>query len=180
MSSRENIFLVGPMGAGKTTIGRQLAEALGYQFVDSDHEIEQRTGANIPLIFDVEGEAGFRRREAAVIDELTQRTGLVLATGGGAVLDPANRTHLKTRGKVIYLAASVAKLLERTARDRNRPLLQTADPRAKLEALMAERDPLYRDVADLVVNTDRGSVRRVVKDILARLQRSPAARQGSD
>jgi len=178
MSQRENIFLVGPMGAGKTTIGRQLAEALGYIFLDSDHEIEQRTGANIPLIFDVEGEAGFRRREAAVIDELTQRSGLVLATGGGAVLDPDNRTHLKARGRVIYLAASIAKLLERTARDRNRPLLQTGDPRAKLEELMALRDPLYRDVADIVVDTDRGSVRRVVKDILMRLakQADPASR----
>jgi len=169
MNQRDSIFLVGPMGAGKTTIGRQLAEALSYAFIDSDHEIEERTGANIPLIFDVEGEAGFRRREAAVIDELTQRSAVVLATGGGAVLDPSNRTHLKARGRVIYLAASIGKLLERTARDRNRPLLQTDDPRAKLEELMAQRDPLYREVADVVINTDRGSVRRVVKDILARL-----------
>lgn len=176
MSEHDNIYLVGPMGAGKTTIGRQLAEALGFTFVDSDHEIEQRTGANIPLIFDVEGEAGFRRRESAVIDELTQRSAIVLATGGGAVLDAANRAHLKERGRVVYLAASIGKLLERTARDRNRPLLQTANPRARLEELMAARDPLYREVADIIVNTDRGGVRRVVKDILARLGRPPATR----
>lgn len=168
----ENIFLVGPMGAGKTTIGRQLAEALGFTFVDSDHEIERRTGANIPLIFDVEGEEGFRRRETAVIDELTQRPGVVVATGGGAILDPVNRAHLRTRGRVVYLAASIGKLLERTARDRNRPLLQTNDPRTTLEELMAIRDPLYREVADFVVNTDRGNVRRVVNDILMRLKQA--------
>ncbi|QKT03422.1 shikimate kinase AroK [Ectothiorhodospiraceae bacterium 2226] len=164
--SARRIFLVGLMGAGKTTVGRRLAEALQLEFVDSDHEIERRTGASIPLIFDVEGEAGFRRREAAVIDELTQRRGVVLATGGGAVLDPANRRHLAERGLVIYLSASLEQLWRRTSRDRNRPLLQTQDPRAKLKQLMVERDPLYREIADVVVATDKRGVRHVVAEIL--------------
>jgi len=165
----DNIFLVGPMGAGKTTIGRQLAKSLGMEFLDSDHEIEQRTGADIPLIFDLEGEAGFRHREQAVIDELTQRTGVVLATGGGAVLSAENRVHLSRRGRVIYLHASVDQLVTRTARDRNRPLLQTDDPHARLESLMAVRDPLYREVADLIIETGGRTVRQVVKQILGKI-----------
>ncbi len=158
------------MGAGKTTIGRQLAEALGMDFVDSDQAIEARTGATIPWIFDVEGEAGFRKREKAMIDELTRRQNVVLATGGGAVLDPENRRHLQSRGTVIYLHADIDQLLERTRKDRNRPLLQTDDPRARLEALMAERDPLYREVADIILETGQRGVRHAVQALLKRLQ----------
>jgi len=157
------------MGAGKTTIGRQLAQSLGKQFLDSDHEIEARTGVNIPLIFELEGESGFREREAAVIDELTGRENVVLATGGGAVLREQNRRHLKQRGTVVYLQANVEQLLERTRKDKNRPLLQTADPAARLTALLQEREPLYLELADLVVNTGQGSIRNVVEAILEKL-----------
>ena len=170
MAARPNIFLVGPMGAGKTTIGRRLAEALGMDFVDSDQEIEARTGATIPWIFDVEGEAGFRKREKTLIDELTQRPNLVLATGGGAVLDPENRRHLQARGTVIYLHATLDELLARTRKDRNRPLLQTADPRARLEAILREREPLYREVADIVFETGQRSIRQAVQSLLRQLQ----------
>jgi shikimate kinase len=163
---KRNIFLVGLMGAGKTTIGRQLARTLGYEFVDSDHEIEQRTGADIPWIFDIEGEAGFRERERTVIDELTQRQGIVLATGGGAVLDPANRRHLMSRGLVVYLRASVKHLFKRTALDRNRPLLQTDDPHQRLQQLLDERDPLYREIADIIVDTNNRSVSNSVRLIV--------------
>ncbi len=158
------------MGAGKTTIGKQLASALGLTFKDSDHEIVERTGATIPWIFDVEGEEGFRRREREMIDELTAEQGLVLATGGGAVLAEENRRHLKERGTVIYLQASIEQLLKRTARDKNRPLLQTDDPRAKLEGLMAEREPLYREAADIIINTERRSLKGVIKEITRRLE----------
>lgn len=168
--TKPNVFLVGPMGAGKTTIGRQLADLLGRGFKDSDHEIVRRTGASIPLIFEIEGEEGFRKREQDVIDALTQEPELVLATGGGAVLREANRQFLRERGVVVYLYGSVEQLLRRTRRDRNRPLLQTEDPRAKLEELMAQRDPLYREVADFVVYTDDRSVRSVVKEIAHRLE----------
>jgi len=165
-----NVFLVGPMGAGKSTIGRQLARELGYEFLDSDRVIEERTGVDNPFIFDMEGEAGFRKRESGVIDELTQRSGIVLATGGGAVLDPANRRHLAARGTVIYLRTSVDQQLARTARDKKRPLLQTEDPRARLEALFSERDPLYRAIADVQVETDGRSVRDVVREIVRTLK----------
>ena len=168
--SRSNIILVGPMGAGKTTIGRQLAKATGKAFVDSDQEIENRTGASIPWIFDVEGEEGFRRRERDMLTELTDRDDTVIATGGGAILSPETRKLMRKRGMVIYLRASVDQILRRTARDRNRPLLQTEDPRARLEALMAERDPLYREVADLTLDTDERSVRSVVRESLDRLE----------
>ncbi|MCG6934326.1 MAG: shikimate kinase AroK [Proteobacteria bacterium] len=174
MKNQSNVFLVGPMGAGKTTIGRQLADALGMEFVDSDHEIEARTGASIPWIFDVEGEAGFRKRESAVIDDLTQRHNIVLATGGGAVLDKANRDYLRNRGKVIYLAADVEQLLQRTRHDRNRPLLQTDNPRTRLEELMQIRDPLYREVADIVLQTGQSSVRHAVDRIIRALKNNPA------
>jgi len=167
---QDNLFLVGPMGAGKTTIGRQLAQILQREFKDSDHEIVRRTGASIPLIFDIEGEEGFRRREADVIDGLTRAEGLVLATGGGAVLREENRQILRARGTVIYLYASIEQLVRRTARDRNRPLLQTADPKAKIKELMEQRDPLYREVADMILYTDDRSVRSVVKEILIRLE----------
>lgn len=167
----KKIFIVGPMGAGKTTIGRQLAKNLGWDFVDSDHEIVARTGVKIPVIFDVEGEAGFRKREKAVIDELTQRQNLVLATGGGAVLDEDNRNLLRQRGVVVYLCATPEQLFKRTARDRNRPLLQTDDPQEKIKQLLAERDPLYRGVADIIMETGEESVRIVVRKLMAHLKR---------
>jgi len=170
MNTPGSIFLTGPMGAGKSTIGRQLAKQLSMSFHDSDHEIEQRTGVDIPLIFELEGEAGFRKREAEVIDTLTRLPGIVLATGGGAILDPENRTRLASRGKVIYLHTSVDQQLARTRHDRNRPLLQTPDPRTTLEELLAIRDPLYRDVADLVIETDGMHVRDVVRKIVNLLQ----------
>jgi len=159
------------MGAGKTTIGRHLASALGLSFVDSDREIEERTGASIPLIFDIEGESGFRRRERAMIDELTQRPGIVLATGGGAVLAEENRCHLVARGTVIYLETTVERQLERTRLDRNRPLLEGENPRTRLEELMRIREPLYREVADIIVTTDRGAIKTVVKQLVRKLAR---------
>jgi 3-dehydroquinate synthase len=161
-----NIFLVGLMGAGKTTIGRLLARRLDLTFIDSDHEIEARTGATIPWIFEIEGEASFRRREADVIRELTSQNGIVLATGGGAVLNPASRALLAERGTVIYLRASVSSILQRTAHDKNRPLLQTADPRRKLEDLTEQREPLYREIADIVIDTGRPNVQSMVQTIL--------------
>lgn len=160
---KRNIFLIGLMGAGKTTIGRQLARNLGCDFIDSDHEIERRTGADIPWIFDIEGEQGFREREEAVIDDLSQRHGIVLATGGGAVLDVRNRQHLAARGLVVYLRASVDRLMLRTEKDRNRPLLQTDDPAQRLQSLYDQRDPLYREIADIIVDTDNRNVASSVK-----------------
>lgn len=165
----DRIFLVGLMGAGKTTIGRQLAKALNKQFVDSDREIESQTGASIPLIFELEGEEGFRRRERDMIDKLTQRHDAVLATGGGAILNEDNRRWLGERGVVIYLHATVEQLLERTRMDRNRPLLQTEDPEARLRELMAARDPLYQELADIVIDTGEASVRQVVQDLIKQL-----------
>lgn len=164
-----NIFFVGPMGAGKTTIGRQLARSLGRDFFDSDKEIESRTGADIPLIFELEGEAGFRARERSMIDELTSQSDIVLATGGGAILDPDNRKYLAGRGFVIYLSAPIEQLFQRTSRDTRRPLLQTENPRQKLEELLAVRDPLYREVADLVLITDNKPVRNVTTQLLKQI-----------
>lgn len=164
-----NLTLVGPMGAGKSTIGRLLAKELGLPFRDSDREIEERTGASIPLIFDLEGEQGFRDREEQVIAELVQERGLVLATGGGAILRPANRQALSDNSSVIYLHTSVEHQLERTARDRNRPLLQTGNPRRVLEELMQVREPLYREIADVIVETDTRPPRLVVQEILEQL-----------
>lgn len=166
------IFLIGPMGAGKTTIGRRLAQVLDREFLDSDHEIEQRAGASIPLIFELESEAGFRAREKAVIAELTQHPGIVLATGGGAVLDPDNRRCLAGRGFVVYLYASVDEQLQRTRHDTQRPLLQTADPRARLASLLEQRDPLYREIADLLVSSDGQPLRAIVQQILDHLPSS--------
>lgn len=157
------------MGAGKTTTGRQLARSLGLDFVDSDREIEARSGVDIPTIFDFEGEAGFRQREQAMIDELTRHEGVVLATGGGVVIDPDNRRRLSERGFVVYLATPVDEQLRRTERDSQRPLLQDTDRRATLERLQQERDPLYREIADLVVDTAGGRRRKTVDRILARL-----------
>ena len=169
MKVPNNIFLVGPMGAGKSTVGRQLAKTLNMEFVDCDREIEDRTGVTIAVIFELEGEEGFRKRECAMIEQLTERDGIVLATGGGAVLNEENRSRLRTRGFAIYLNAPIELLLERTARDKQRPLLQTDDPRAMLTALAAEREPLYQQVADMVVKTDRRTARHVVKEIVRRL-----------
>ena len=158
------------MGAGKSTIGRLLAKELRLPFRDSDKEIEQRTGASIPLIFDVEGEQGFREREHAAIQELCQMRGVVLATGGGAVLREDNREVLRTGGHVIYLCTSVDQQLDRTSRDRNRPLLRAPNPRDVLASLMAVRDPLYREIADVIIQTDERPPRLVVQEILAQLQ----------
>lgn len=170
----QNLIIVGPMGAGKTTIGRLLAKELKLSFKDSDKEIEERTGANIPWIFDVEGEQGFRDREQEVLAELCQQQGQVLATGGGAILRPENRQALRAGGYVIYLHASVEQQLARTARDRNRPLLRTANPGQVLRDLLEIRDPLYREIADILIETDERPPRMVVHEILARLQDLPA------
>ena len=169
-NSTNNIFLVGLMGSGKTTIGRSLAKKLNLRFLDADQEIETRTGASIPLIFEIEGEASFRQREANVIRDLTAQQGIVLATGGGAVLNETSRQLLRERGTVIYLRASVASILQRTSHDKNRPLLQTADPRAKIEALSRERAPLYQEVAHIIIETGRPNVHSVVQNILTQLQ----------
>jgi len=158
------------MGAGKSTVGKLLAEKLNYQFVDSDHEIEAKTGANIPMIFDIEGEAGFRVREAAMIDELTQRGEVVLATGGGVVETESNRQHLRSRGFVVYLKSPVEALIQRTKHDRNRPLLQTDNPAQVLRDLMKKREPWYLEMADLVIETQQVPVHRVVKKIIESLQ----------
>jgi shikimate kinase len=157
------------MGAGKSTVGRQLAKALNKDFVDCDREIEERTGVTIAIIFEVEGEEGFRKRERAMIEQLTERDGIVLATGGGVVLDEENRSRLRARGFAIYLDAPIDLLVERTARDRQRPLLQTDDPKARLTDLANEREPLYRQVADMVVKTDRRTARHVVKEVVRRI-----------
>ncbi|SEE32634.1 shikimate kinase [Pseudomonas deceptionensis] len=157
------------MGAGKSTIGRLLAKELHLPFKDSDKEIEVRTGANIPWIFDKEGEPGFRDRETAMIVELCHENGIVLATGGGAVMRPENRLALRNGGRVVYLHASIEQQVARTSRDRNRPLLRNANPEKILRDLLAIRDPLYREIADLVVETDERPPRMVVLDILERL-----------
>lgn len=174
MRSRSNIFLVGPMGAGKTTVGKRLAELRGMTFADSDHAVEERTGVDIAFIFEKEGEAGFRKREKQVIAELTAGQNLVLATGGGAVLDADNRQCLAGRGFVVYLRASVDHQLRRTGRTDSRPLLQTADPRQVLEHLFAVRDPLYREIADLVVDADGGNARGLAQEIGRQLDEGPA------
>ena len=170
MKTSDNIFLVGLMGAGKTTAGRRVAAELGKTFHDSDHEIESRTGVKVSLIFDIEGEAGFRAREKQVIDQLTQLPNVVLATGGGVVLDIDNRRRLAARGLVVYLHGQPRDLWQRTRHDKSRPLLQTADPLAKLEELYRQRDPLYREIADLVIDTGRQSARALQELLLARLR----------
>lgn len=158
------------MGAGKTTVGRLLARRLKRSFHDADEEIERRCGVRIPVIFEIEGEAGFRARETQVIAELCALDNAVLATGGGAVLAEENRRRIAQRGTVIYLHARPSHLWQRVRHDRNRPLLATAEPLRKLEELYAERDPLYREVADLVIDTGKQSVQTLAKDLLARLE----------
>jgi 3-dehydroquinate synthase len=163
------------MGSGKTTVGRALAKKLNKRFIDSDHEIEARTGVSIPVIFELEGEQSFRQREAEIIRELTDLHGIVLATGGGAILNPASRDYLKSRGTVIYLQASVNQILQRTSHDRNRPLLQTADPRARIEELARQREPYYREIAHIVVETGRPNVQSLLNTILAQLEKRNGA-----
>lgn len=170
-----NIYLVGPMGAGKTTVGRHLAELLGREFLDSDHEIERKTGATIPWIFEKEGEVGFRQRETLVINELTERAQLVLATGGGVVTQQPNREFLKNRGIVIYLYTPVEIQLQRTYRDKNRPLLQVENPERKLRDLLALRDPLYREVAHYIIETNQGAARDLAQKILTLIVSEEAA-----
>jgi shikimate kinase len=157
-----NVYLIGLMGAGKTSVGRVLAKRLRKRFVDSDHEIEDRTGVRIPVIFEIEGEAGFRRRESSVVHELVNERDIVLATGGGVVLDAQNRQALRASGLVVYLRAAPSELWLRTRHDRNRPLLHTADPLAKLEELHRIRDPLYRETAHLTVDTGNQAIRSLV------------------
>lgn len=169
----ENIFLVGMMGAGKTSVGKMLARNLGKTFHDSDQVIESRTGVKIPVIFELEGEAGFRARETAVIEELSALKEVVLATGGGAVLHEKNRRLLHARGTVVYLRATVNDLWNRTRHDRNRPLLQTVDPLARLTELYAQRDPLYREAAHVVIDSGSQSLRALVLKLRARLALLP-------
>ena len=169
MRQPQNIFLIGPMGAGKSAVGRQLAKLLHLSFVDSDDEIETRTGVDIPFIFEKEGEDGFRKRETKVIDDLSALESVILATGGGAVVDPQNRSRLGARGFVVYLYTTVDQQLARTQKGRERPMLANGDSRKILEDLMAVRDPLYREIADLTVETDGRKVKAVASEILERL-----------
>jgi len=169
MIGSSNVFLVGPMGSGKSAVGRQLARELGLEFLDSDTEIERRTGVDIPRIFELEGERGFRQREREVLDELTGRPGVVVATGGGAVLDATTRSRLRSRGRVVYLRASVEQQLARTRHSTHRPLLSNPDPRGTLERLLGERAPLYEEVATVTVSTDGRRVPAVVREVLRQL-----------
>ncbi len=171
MNNRNNIYLVGLMGAGKTTVGRQLAKRLGRQFYDSDHEIVQRTGVPIPTIFEIEGEEGFRRREMQAIAELTAGAEIVLATGGGVVLNPENRARLHDTGWVVYLNVPPALLFDRTRHDRNRPLLRVSDPLAKLEELHRQRDPLYRETAHTIVEGSQLVASGIVQHLLREFNR---------
>jgi shikimate kinase len=166
-----NLILVGMMGSGKTTMGRALARHLGKVFVDSDEEIIKRTGVTVPHIFDIEGEAGFRLRETAAIRDLAGRDNLVLATGGGVVLEEQNRELLQQNGIVIYLKANVHDLWQRTRHDRNRPLLQTADPHAKLTELFQQRDPLYQQVSDIVVQSGKQSVHTLMLHLVVEIEK---------
>ncbi len=169
----KNIYLVGLMGAGKTTIGKQLAKRLGRRFYDSDHEIVARTGVPIPTIFEIEGEAGFRRREAQTIVELTAESGIVMATGGGVVINPENRQRLRETGWTVYLNVPPRLLYERTRHDKNRPLLQVADPLAKLEELHAQRDPFYRDVANIVIEGNQLLASGIVHHLIREYSQLP-------
>ena len=169
--SANNIYLIGPPGVGKTTVGQRLARALGKEFIDIDREIEERTGATVSLIFDIEGEAGFRERETKLIAELATGSDIVLSTGGGAILQATNRRCLSANGYVIYLHATIDKLLIRTKLDKVRPLLQTDNPRGVLTEIMAKRTPLYEQIADLVVDTDKRGTRSIVNLILREIDK---------
>ena len=168
--SKHNVYLVGPMGAGKSTIGRLLSAELKLEFKDSDKEIEDRCGCNIPWIFDVEGEIGFREREVIAIEEITLESDVLMATGGGAVLRQENRQNLSARGTVVYLKTSVEQQLARTSKDKNRPLLQIDNPEEVLTRLMTQRDPLYQEVADIIIQTDDRNPKYVVQEIVKRLE----------
>ena len=171
MAEKRNIFLIGPMGAGKSTIGCQLAQLLGMEFLDSDNEIEQRAGADISWIFDVEGENGFRKREERIINELTQKQGIVLSTGGGAIISKETRNHLSARGIVVYLETTVDKQHQRTLRDKKRPLLQdVADPRQVLEDLAKVRNPLYQEIADITMSTDEQNAKTMASQLINLLE----------
>ncbi len=171
MLNQKNIFLIGLMGTGKTTVGRQLSRKLKMDFYDSDRVIEERTGVDIPLIFEKEGEAGFRKREVDIIDELTKKNGIILATGGGAVLDAENRNHLINRGTVFYLKSNLKTLIERTSKDKNRPLLQVDEPvKSILKRLLEERGPLYEETADYVIETANNSIHGVIQAIIKSLK----------
>lgn len=173
MNPAPNLFFVGPMGAGKSTLGKRAAETLGLPFFDLDHEIQAQCGADIALIFDIEGEVGFRRRESSVLVEFAAREGIVLATGGGAILADANRALLRARGFVVFLETTVDEQLERLARDRQRPLLAAPDRRERLEQLAVQRDPLYREIADLILPAGhRGSVAQVAQQLAAQLRQA--------
>ncbi len=176
MLAKPSLFLIGPMGSGKSAVGKQLARLLGLPFYDSDAEIERRTGVDIPFIFEKEGEAGFRQRESEAIEALTAMDRIVLATGGGAVLLPENRRMLSERGRVVYLKTSVAQQAERVRQGRSRPLLSNVDPAVKLEELMVSRAPLYAAIADVTVTTDSRKVRIVAEDILRELDAAEPAR----
>ena len=165
----QSVFIVGMMGSGKSTVGRRLADLMGLAFVDADQVIEEKAGADIGWIFDVEGEDGFRQREEQVLDALSRRQGIVLATGGGAVLRDANRQRLHERGVVVYLRGTVDLIVSRTRHDRRRPLLQGVDARQRLGDLLEQRTPLYEDVAHVIVDTDEGSAQSVAKRVLAAL-----------
>jgi shikimate kinase len=169
MKQLQNLFLVGPMGAGKSAVGRQLAKALHRSFFDSDDEIEARTGVDIPFIFEKEGETGFRKRESRVIDDLSAKESIVLATGGGAIMSAENRSHLGARGYVVYLYTSVEQQVRRTLKGRERPMLANGDSREILEQLMSVRDPLYREISDLIVETDGRKVKAVADEILDKM-----------
>ena len=170
VKSGGNIYLVGMMGAGKTTVGKLLARRLKRRFVDSDYEIERRCGVRIPVIFDIEGESGFRGREAQAIAELTALDGVVLATGGGAVLSAANRRYLTSRGTTVYLHARPEDLCWRLRHDKNRPLLDTSDPLRRLQELYAERDPVYRQVADIVIESGTQSIQALARELLIKIE----------
>jgi len=170
MAEKRNIFLIGPMGAGKSTIGRELADKLHLDFYDSDQEIERRTGADIAWVFDLEGEEGFRKREETVIEDLSAMQGIVLATGGGSVVSDQIRNRLSARGIVVYLETTIDKQVARTQRDRRRPLLQTSEePRSVLERLALERNPLYEEIADVIVPTDDQSAKIVANKIIEKI-----------
>jgi len=169
-ASGQPIFLVGMMGSGKTTIGRGLARTLQREFIDLDHELEARCGVRIPVIFEIEGEQGFRKRECQVLDACSRRPNIVMATGGGAILSAENRRALRERGIVVYLRATVEELFRRTSRDRNRPLLATADPRATLRDLLLQREALYGEIADIVIDTGSTSVAQIVAQVIQRLE----------
>jgi shikimate kinase len=176
MLAKHNLFLIGPMGSGKSAVGKLLSRMLDMPFYDSDTEIERRTGVDIPFIFEKEGEAGFRQREREAIEALTAIDGIVLATGGGAILLPENRQMLAERGRVVYLRTSIAQQVDRVRQSRVRPLLSNVDPALKLGELMTEREPLYTGIADVTVATDNRKVRNVAEDVLRELEAAHPSR----